>query len=60
MYMTGKQKILKTLYPVFAAFSRVVGNKGNIAINKSNALPKKSIFELADLISYLEGLKKKS
>ena len=44
--MTGKQKILKTLYPVFAAFSRVVGNKGNIAINKSNALPKKSIFEL--------------
>src|SRR4051812_16948697 len=45
--MTSKQKILKTFYPVISAISRVVGKKGIVAINKSNALPKKSIFELA-------------
>ena len=45
--MTGKQQLLKALYPIVAAVNRVVGSKGSVTINKSNALPKKSIFELS-------------
>jgi glutathione peroxidase len=44
--MTAKQRILKLLYPVFSAVTKVVGKRGTVSLNKSNALPKKSIFEL--------------
>ena len=44
--MTTKQKILKAFYPFIAAVTRVIGKKGTVAINSSNALPRKSIFEL--------------
>ena len=43
--MTVKQKILKAVYPIIAAFTKT-GRRGNVTINKSNALPRKSIFEL--------------
>ena len=43
--MTWKQKLLKAAYPVLAAFTRS-GKRGNVTINKSNALPGRSIFEL--------------
>jgi len=43
--MTVKQKILKAVYPIVAAFTKI-GKRGNVTINKSNALPRKSIFEL--------------
>ena len=44
--MTTKQKILKALCPFISAVSKALGAKGTILINKANALPVKSIFEL--------------
>jgi len=44
--MTPKQKVLKALYTVITGFSKLLGSKAKVAINKQNALPKKSIFEL--------------
>src|SRR6476620_12236931 len=44
--MTPKQKILKALYPIITSFSKLLGSKAKIALNKQNTLPKKSIFEL--------------
>lgn len=45
--MTGKQKILKTVYPIWIAFTKLMGKNMKIVTNVNNVLPAESIFELS-------------
>src|SRR4051812_7829923 len=49
--MTGRQKILKVVYPLWIAFTRLLGVNTKIAENAKHARPGESIYELRVLLN---------
>lgn len=45
--MTGKQRILKVVYPLWIAFTKLLGKNTKIVENDKNARPVQSIYELS-------------
>jgi glutathione peroxidase len=49
--MTGRQRILKVVYPLWIAFTRILGMNTKIAENAKHARPGESIYELRVLLN---------
>lgn len=45
--MTGRQRILKTVYPLWIAFTKLLGKNTKILANAKNARPVQSIYDLS-------------
>lgn len=45
--MTGRQKVMKAIYPIFTALNRLFGKNMKVITNTSNALPLQSIYDLS-------------
>jgi glutathione peroxidase len=45
--MTGRQRILKAVYPLWIAFTRLLGKNTKIAANDKNVRPVQSIYDLS-------------
>lgn len=45
--MTVRQKVLKTIYPLFTSVNRLFGRNSKVITNKSNAQPLESIYRLS-------------
>ena len=45
--MTIRQKVLKVIYPVFTGFNRLFGRRSKVILNKQNASPLQSIYDLS-------------
>jgi glutathione peroxidase len=45
--MTGRQKVLKAVYPLFVAFTRLFGKNTKIVANAKNVQPVQSIYDLS-------------
>ncbi|WP_336515986.1 glutathione peroxidase [Pollutibacter soli] len=46
MGMTGRQKVLKTLYPIFSVFNYLTGRGTSIRREKNAAIPPSNIYEM--------------
>lgn len=46
-FMTGRQRILKIVYPLWIAFTKLLGKNTKILANGKNARPVQSIYELS-------------
>ena len=45
--MTGRQKVMKAIYPIFTSLNRLFGKNTRIITNNSNVLPLRSIYDLS-------------
>ena len=45
--MTGRQKVMKAIYPIFTSINRLFGKNTRIITNNSNVLPLRSIYDLS-------------
>jgi glutathione peroxidase len=45
--MTGRQKVLRALYPLLTAFNRLSGTSSKVITNKNQAQPTQSLYDLS-------------
>ena len=49
--LSGRQKILKAIYPIFTSWQRIVGKNADILLNKKGIKPSESVYDITIVLN---------